>query len=74
MPLHAVRDGNLALHQDIPVFCRRLHDRKADLQRRKTPAAAGQHWFAVHQRVKVVGGEVLSWGRALIGTARRRTR
>jgi hypothetical protein len=55
VPLHAVRDGNLVLHQDIPVFCRRLHDRKADLQRRKTPAAAGQHWFAVHQRVKVVG-------------------
>jgi hypothetical protein len=49
--LHAVRDGNLMLHQDLPVFCRRLHDRQADLQRRETPTAAVQHWFAVHQRV-----------------------
>src|SRR5712691_4427006 len=41
----------IVLHRDVPVFCRRLHDREADLQRRKTPTAAVQYWFAIHQHV-----------------------
>ena len=42
VPLRAIRDGNLMLHRDVPVFRCRLHDGKADLQRRQTPAAAVQ--------------------------------
>src|SRR5215475_653444 len=51
LPLHAFRNGNLVLQQNIPVCRRRLHDGEADLQRRQPPATAVQHWLTVHQRI-----------------------